>query len=120
MALRFLADENFSLAATRRLQVDGVDIEAATLLYRGAPDDELLARAGTEGRIVITFDRHFGELVFRFRRDARPGVVFLRVAPKSAEYIYEVFSGLLASQVPLIDYFTIVTEDRVRSIPLKR
>jgi predicted nuclease of predicted toxin-antitoxin system len=120
MALRFLADENFPLVVTRRLQADGIDVEPVTVLHRGASDAKLLARAAAEGRIVITFDRHFGELAFRYRKDARPGVVFLRITPKSADFVYKVISRLLTSQAPLADHFTVVTEDRVRSIPLKR
>ncbi len=44
----------------------------------GLPDERVLAIAREEGRILITDDRDFGELIFR-RGLAHAGVIFLRL-----------------------------------------
>ena len=48
----------------------------------GLPDTEVLAIAHREGRILITDDRDFGELVFRHRQP-HMGVIYLRLASYS-------------------------------------
>lgn len=46
------------------------------------PDEDILAFAVRDDRIVITNDKDFGELVFRDRRPHR-GVILLRLANRS-------------------------------------
>ena len=64
---RFLADENVPLEAVRGLQADGHDVVPVLSVCPGAPDEEVLALGAAQQRVVITFDRDFGELVFRRR-----------------------------------------------------
>ncbi len=44
---------------------------------RGAADPDVLRRADSEQRILLTEDKDFGELVYRLRRPAH-GIVLLR------------------------------------------
>jgi hypothetical protein len=60
-----LVDECFPKSLVGALQRRGHDVAWATLVCRSAIDELVLARATTEGRIVITEDRDFGTLVFR-------------------------------------------------------
>ena len=75
--MRFLADECCDAALVHALRGDGHDVLYAVESLRGATDDELLTRAFTEGRILLTEDKDFGELVYRFQRRAH-GIVLLR------------------------------------------
>ena len=54
----------------------------ATLISRshhpGLPDEDVLAVALSEGRILLTDDRDFGELVFRLRLP-NTGVIYFRL-----------------------------------------
>ena len=56
---------------------DGHDVLYAVESLRGATEDALLTRAFSEGRILLTEDKDFDELVYRLRRPTH-GVVLLR------------------------------------------
>ncbi len=117
--MRFLANENIPLQVVKALADEGFDITSATLVCQGAPDQEVLALATRENRIVLTFDKDYGYLVFRKRQPAPAGVVLLRFAPRSVEYIRDRPSRLLSGGLPLSGRFTVASESRVRSVPLK-
>jgi len=117
--LRFLANENIPLLVVKALAAEGFDILSATMVCRGAPDSKVLDLATRESRIVLTFDKDYGYLVFRERRPAPAGVVLLRFPPRSVEYIHERLARILAGNMPLAGHFTVASERRVRTIPLK-
>jgi hypothetical protein len=60
--MKALADENFPLAAIHELRRLGWDIVVASE-WRPATDDAgLAAKCRDEGRVLLTFDKDFGEL----------------------------------------------------------
>jgi len=75
--MRFLADECCDAALVNALRQDGHDVVYAIESLRGATDDELLTCAFSERRFLLTEDKDFGELVYRFRRPAC-GIVLMR------------------------------------------
>ena len=54
--MRFLANENFPLASVNLLREAGCEVAAVIQDSPGAKDSEVLKRAVTEQRIVLTFD----------------------------------------------------------------
>ena len=117
--MRFLANENIPLLVVEALVAEGFDITSATTVCRGAPDWKVLDLATREGRIVLTFDKDYGYLVFRVRRPAPAGIVLLRFPPRSVEYIHERPTKLLGGDMPISGHFTVASERRVRTIPLR-
>ncbi len=75
--MKFLADECCDAALVDALREDGHNVLYAVESLRGATDDELLARAFSELRLLITEDKDFGELVYRLCQPAH-GIVLLR------------------------------------------
>ena len=61
-----LVDECFPERLVRALEHRGHDVTWATLVCRSAIDESVLSLATTEGRIVITEDRDFGTLIYRY------------------------------------------------------
>jgi predicted nuclease of predicted toxin-antitoxin system len=61
---KFLANENVPGAAVRAAQEAGVDLTWVSDLSPGADDESVLAMAKTGERVVVTFDKDFGELAF--------------------------------------------------------
>jgi len=61
--MRFLADENFPSASTDLLREMGHDVTAVAADYLGVSDEEVLARAAREERIVLPY-RDYGELIY--------------------------------------------------------
>lgn len=63
--MRLLVNENFPSDAVTALQQDGHDVVWVRRDAPGSRDEDVLERARTENRILITFDKDFGELAFR-------------------------------------------------------
>jgi len=115
--MRFLANENFPLAGIFYLQAAGQDVAAVIKETPGARDWEVLQRAATEARVILTFDRDYGELIYRRRLPVPAGVVYFRYDPFSPEEPAEHLIRLL-TVIDLIGKYTVVERDRIRQRPL--
>jgi predicted nuclease of predicted toxin-antitoxin system len=71
--MRFLTDENFPQASVHRLREAGHDVFDVTERMPGATDLEVLGCAAEGARILLTFDRDYGELIYRAQRLWRLG-----------------------------------------------
>lgn len=80
----------------------------------GISDEEVLARAKYERRVLLTFDKDFGELVFLAGKSASSGVVLFRISAKSPEYIAETAARVLESRDDWLEHFAVVEDTRVR------
>jgi predicted nuclease of predicted toxin-antitoxin system len=60
--MRFLADENFPGSAVTALAAAGHDVVWVRVAAPGTTDRDVVAWAAREERIVLTFDKDFGEL----------------------------------------------------------
>ena len=61
--MKFLLDENVARSIEHWLIENGHDVRRANLL--GAADRHWAAESSREERILISFDKEFGEIVFR-------------------------------------------------------
>jgi len=75
--MRFLADESCDFAVVLALRAAGHDVLAVAEVARGAKDPEVIRLARGEGRVLLTEDKDFGQLVYA-RGQGGDGVVFLR------------------------------------------
>jgi len=111
--MKFLADENFPKVALESLLSAGVDIAPLQPEAKGSADSTVLSISANEGRVLVTFDKDFGELIFH-RSAGAVGVVLFRLAPASraavAKRIYEV----LNSGHDFANQLTVVEIDRIR------
>jgi predicted nuclease of predicted toxin-antitoxin system len=64
--MRLLANENFPGVAVEALRNRGHDVVWIRTDAPGSGDREVLARAAAETRTVVTFDKGFGALAFRY------------------------------------------------------
>ncbi|ASJ01562.1 hypothetical protein A3K92_08755 [Thermococcus gorgonarius] len=69
--------------------------------------------ANNEGRILITFDRDFGTILF-VEGLKLPGLILLRFPPKNVEYIYKNLKALLSKDIDFQGKIVSVHEDRIR------
>ena len=81
--MRLLANENIPLASIRILENAGHDVASVSERCLGAADEIVVQVARSENRTIITFDRDYGELIFRRRLPAPAGIVYLRFAPRN-------------------------------------
>jgi len=76
--IKLLANENFPLQSVRIFQNSGYDIKAIGLDNQGITDNEVMDIAINEHRTILTFDRDYGELIFRYGYKPKNGVIYLR------------------------------------------
>jgi predicted nuclease of predicted toxin-antitoxin system len=76
-------------------------------------DYEVLAIAVRDQRILITFDRDFGELVFS-RRQPHGGVLYFRLGPIDLAVETERLAYVLAHYGDRLDHFLTITRRSVR------
>ena len=78
-----LANENFPRFAVDALRAAGHDVLWVRTEYPGATDEQVIQAAQTEERILLTFDKDFGELAFRSGLRADCGVILFRLTLSS-------------------------------------
>lgn len=83
--MRYLADENMSAAVVAGLRAAGHDVAFIAEDSPSIPDDFVLARAVRESRVLITYDKDYGKLVFVDRQPADSGVILFRLRNLSPE-----------------------------------
>lgn len=114
-----LLDENVPIATVRALRAAGHDVHSATESSAGATDEMLLARAHAERRLLITFDRDFGELAVRLRRGAAGAVILLRFVPRRPEEVTGLLIKLMArTDLVWSERFSVVDRRHIRQRPL--
>lgn len=115
--MKFHANENIEAEAVAFLRSSGHDVTYAAEVQPRASDEEVLARATAEGRILVTSDKDFGELCFR-RALPSCGVILIRGKDLSAEGRTRLLQRLLASDPPLqTAVFIVVTDKGIRRRP---
>jgi predicted nuclease of predicted toxin-antitoxin system len=63
--MKFLANENIPKRALELLREAGIDIVSVLDAATGLSDLEVLGVGKDQGRILLTFDKDFGNLVFK-------------------------------------------------------
>ena len=118
--MKLLANENFPLLAVKALQDLGHDVLWARSDMRGEADDVILQRAQAEDRLVVTFDKDFGELAFRWGLPASCGVILFRLRTQSPDYVRNRVVEILAARADWLGHFFVVEEHRIRVRPLRK
>ena len=117
--MQFLADENFPLDSIQLLKEKGFVVRTVFDIYRGKSDPFLLKEAVAAGEIVLTFDKDFGELIFKSLIKGCRGVVLFRM---------EIFLPALPAQllisiihegnISIENNFTVIDSDKIRQRPI--
>jgi predicted nuclease of predicted toxin-antitoxin system len=118
--MRLLANENFPLDAVEALRENGHEVAWIREDARGSKDEQVLARAQQEDRILVTFDKDFGELAFRSKLSSASGIILFRITAISAQHIAEVAVQALASRADWAGHFSVVEDRRIRMTPLPK
>lgn len=117
--MKFLADENIPAFVCQTLKIQGVDIFNINDIECGMSDKDIANFAKKQERIIITFDKDFGELVFKDQLDVK-GIILLRFKPKNPHFILEKIKNLFNNtEIKLQNNFIIVEEDRIRIRKIK-
>ena len=116
--MRFLADENFPRPALEALRDAGLDVVWIADSHSGATDIEVLELCMAQRRVLLTFDKDFGELAFIKGLPAECGIVLFRIAPQSPKEIAVIALSAIQHQPSWSGYFSVVTRKQIRMRPL--
>jgi predicted nuclease of predicted toxin-antitoxin system len=116
--MRFLANENFPGASVAALRAAGNDVVRIRTAAPGSSDPEVLAWAAREERILLTFDKDFGELAKASVLPATCGVILLRIPMPRPDNVGPQLAGVIAARVDWAGHFSVIEPGRVRMRPL--
>ena len=117
--IRLLADENVPRASITQLRNAGHNVRSIAEDMPGIADRTVLEMARSENRFLLTFDRDFGELLYRHGEASPTAVIYFRFVPTDPTEPARILSALLnQSEISLESRFTVVTRDQVRQRPL--
>jgi predicted nuclease of predicted toxin-antitoxin system len=84
----------------------------------GGKDRDILQHAVTEQRILLTFDKDFGDLAFQFGLPATCGIVLFRLQASSSAALAALVVAALQSRTDWAGQFSVVEAGRIRMRPL--
>jgi predicted nuclease of predicted toxin-antitoxin system len=114
--LKFKTDENLPLDVATMLNVAGYNAESVySEKLQGCADSFLIGKCQEEGRILITLDNDFSNII-AYPPDKNMGLIVLRPKSQGKEAVLKIVSDLLPK---LSDHFApgqlwIVNERRIR------
>jgi len=112
--MKFLLDENVDSRLAPYLAGPGHDVKAIAQDFPHAlSDQEVLSIAHREGRILITNDRDYGDLIFRHLLP-HSGVILFRLRTTRLETKQQRLDYVLARYSDRLHNFIVVSEQRVR------
>jgi predicted nuclease of predicted toxin-antitoxin system len=112
--LKILADEGIDAPIVDRLRREGHEVAYIAELDPGVDDGTILDLARREGALLVTFDKDFGELIFRQGR-APSGVLLLRLAGLPAHTKAELVTAVLLEHAQeLTGAFSVLTAGQLR------
>ena len=112
--MRILANENFPLDAVVLLEDEGHDVWWVRTEAPGITDREVLDRARRDNRLIVTFDKDFGELAFHAHLPVTTGIILFRLKPASASQVATFISSVLKSRDDWFGNFAVVDNFRIR------
>ena len=115
---KFLADENVPGEVVDAARQAGFDLAWITELSPGATDDAVLGFSLAEGRVLVTFDKDFGEMAFRQGKNATCGVVLFRPRLRTPGHVVPFALAVLAQQINWQGHFCVAQEGKLHVVPL--
>jgi hypothetical protein len=115
---KFLADENVPGDAVEAARQAGHDVAGIVESSPSVSDDAVLAVSLAQRRVLVTFGKDLGELVFRHGKSATCGVVLVRPRLRNPDYLARFTVAVLEQAVPWEGNFSVAREGRLRVVPL--
>jgi predicted nuclease of predicted toxin-antitoxin system len=116
--LKFLADEFCDTGLVASLRNDDHCVLYVLEKKSGIPDDEVLLVAYNQGRILLTEDKDFGELVYRLKKSSR-GIILIRIDVKQRSMKWARLKKIIENYGDcLAGHFVVIDSQKFRFRPL--
>jgi len=116
--MQILANENVPGDAVAALRQQGHEVAWVREDAPGSLDTQVLQRAQDEGKVLITFDKDFGELAFRHGLPVTCGIILFRISTPSSEYIARLAVAALNQRQDWAGHFSVIDDTQIRMTPL--
>jgi predicted nuclease of predicted toxin-antitoxin system len=113
--MQFLANENFPLPSILFLRQEGYIVRSVTESYPGISDVQVIGKAESENSIILTFDKDYGEIIFKLGLKNPPAVIFFRFKGEEPVAAGKLLTDLLKSQKLIVEKkFTVIEKGGIR------
>ncbi|OPY55374.1 MAG: hypothetical protein A4E49_00441 [Methanosaeta sp. PtaU1.Bin112] len=112
--MRLLADENVPLKAVQLLREKGHDVLSICESMPQTADEDILEIAERDARIVLTFDKDFGDLAFCCGLLISCGIILFRIPLLPADYLTTTIVDAVESRSDWAGHFAVVEPGRIR------
>jgi predicted nuclease of predicted toxin-antitoxin system len=116
--MKLLANENFPADAVVAPRAAGNDVGWIRADSPGVADPVVLARAVSEGRVLVTFDKDFGDLAFHAGLPTGCGIILFRLRAGTSAELAEKIVFALSQRSDWEGHFAVVEPGKVRLRPL--
>jgi predicted nuclease of predicted toxin-antitoxin system len=118
--MRFLADECLARSLADAARSAGHDVLIIDGKFSGKDDSDVLSRAAQDGRVVLTEDRGFGELIVRLQLPAL-GVVVVELDRLTPDVrTTRLLAAIASAGNSLVGHISVVEPHRTRQRPFAR
>jgi predicted nuclease of predicted toxin-antitoxin system len=117
--MRILADENIPGTTVRQLRDGRHDVLWIRQSFPGMADVDIMKLAVEEQRIIVTFDKDFGELAVTSKDQNPPGVILLRISKRSPSFIAETVERVLGVRDDWEGHLAVIDDTHIRMRPLE-
>jgi hypothetical protein len=118
--MRFLANENFPGDAVTALQSAGHDVVWVRTAAPGTKDENVLAWAVRDDRVLLTFDKDFGELAWRSGLSPGCGIVLFRLPMPLSTAVGATLAARICERNDWPGHFSVIEPSRVRMRALRQ
>lgn len=111
----FLANENFPRPSIHLLRDAGFNVVSIQEDYPGISDQLVLQQASLSNFIILTFDKDYGELIFRYGYENPPAVIYFREKGNNPLFPGQMLLSLLkANELKFENTFTVIEQQNIR------
>jgi predicted nuclease of predicted toxin-antitoxin system len=111
----FLANENFPKPSIILLRENGFHIESIQEKAAGVSDETIIQIAIHQKLIILTFDRDYGELIFRYAQDNPPGIIYFRDKGSDPLFAGKLLLKLINEEkLTFQEAFSVIEEKNIR------
>lgn len=113
--MRLLANENIPISSIAYLKKEGYDIIGIGTDHSGITDLEVIQLAINQKRTIVTFDRDYGELIFKHGLKPPEGIIFIRIAEYEPEFPGKLIHKLISKKrFDFSNRLSVIDKDSVR------
>lgn len=113
--MEFLANENFPKPSIQLLLNKGYDVYSVSDMLSGISDLEVISFAVKKKQIILTFDKDYGEIIFKSKILNPVSVIFFRFKGSSPEDAGSILLDLIESKkMAFENSFTVIEKNSIR------